>query len=65
MLYYHISYDIVTKNGNKRTYRRRFDDIDKAFEYARKKDSEPHVKDVRGFEHDDVGDMIYVFKMAL
>ena len=65
MIYYYIIYDIVAKNGNKRTYRRRFDDIDKAFEYARKKDSEPQVRNVRGFEHEEMGNVVYVFKMAL
>ena len=65
MTYYHISYDIITKYGNQRTYRRRFDDNDKAVEFARKKASEPQVKQVRGFEHDEQDDVIYVFRMAL
>lgn len=65
MTYYHISYDIVTKTGNKRTYRRRFEDNDTAVDFARKKASEPKVLNVRGFEHDDRGDVVYVFRMAL
>lgn len=65
MTYYHISYDITTKHGSQRTYRRRFEDIDKAVEFARNKASEPHVKDVRGFEHDDRGDVVYVFRLVL
>ena len=65
MTYYHISYDIITKNGAERTYRRRFEDNNKAVGFARKKASEPNVKQVRGFEHDDRGDVVYVFRMAL
>lgn len=64
MIYYHISYDIATKNGNERTYRRKFNDNDKAVEFARKKASIPHVKQVRGFEHDERDGVVYVFKMA-
>ena len=65
MTYYHISYDIITKAGGQRTYRRRFEDNDKAVDFARKKASESNVKDVRGFEHDDRGDVVFVFRMAL
>ena len=65
MIYYHISYDIIAKNGRERTYRRRFDDNDKAVDFARKKACESHVKQVRGFEHDEQDGVIYVFKMAL
>lgn len=65
MTYYHISYDIVTKNGNERTYRKRFDDNDKAVEYARKRACMSHVKQVRGYEHDEQDDVVYVFRMAL
>lgn len=65
MVYYHISYDIIAKNGAERTYRRRFDDNGKAVEFARRKVSEPHVKQVRGFEHDERDGVVRVFKMAL
>ena len=65
MTYYYISYDIVTKTGNKRTYRRKFKDNDTAVDFARKKASKSKVSNVRGFEHDDRGDVVYVFRMAL
>ena len=65
MICYHIIYDITTKHGGQRTYRRRFKDIDKAVDFARNKASEPHVKQVMGFEYDDRGDVVYVYRMAL
>ena len=64
MINYHIKYEVVTKNG-RRTYRRVFEDNDKAVDYARRKASEPQVENVRGYEYDDREDVVYVFRMAL